>query len=58
MYAYLAAMGGLRYWPGIQQASIVEVSLRPAIDGGEQEEDFVSASQYEYAPGRERTPAA
>lgn len=31
MYAYLAAMGGLEYWPALREASIVEVSLPAAV---------------------------
>ena len=58
MYAYLAAMGGLRYWPAIRRASVEEQPFPASVEIEEPGRDLVSASQYEYTPRRERTPAA
>jgi hypothetical protein len=54
MYAYLAAMGGLQYWPALREASIVEVSLPPTVqpDHGVQ-----APSRRESDPARAIAPA-
>ena len=61
MYAYLAAVGGLRYWPALRRAGIVEETLPVEAEELAQEE-AAQAEEFpirnEYAPGRERTPAA
>jgi hypothetical protein len=35
MYAYLAAVGGLRYWPTVRQAVIEERTLTPDLGARE-----------------------
>jgi hypothetical protein len=64
MYAYLAAVGGLRYWPALRRASIVEETL-PAEpeqvvqhEAPQAEEIFSDSVRHEYSSSRERTPAA
>ena len=55
MYAYLAAMGGLEYWPALREASIVEVSL-PAT--AQVDHDDVQASTRRKSdPARAVAPA-
>ena len=64
MYAYLAAVGGLRYWPAVRRASIVEETLpaepeeAPQEEAPQAEEIFSESVRHEYSSGRERTPAA
>ena len=54
MYAYLAAMGGLRYWPALREGGVIEERL-PAP--ASQNASRGIAYEYEHDPGRERTPA-
>ena len=56
MYAYLAAMRGLRYWPGLRQAGIVEEDWRPKHEAPQVEEFFSDTVRHEYRPEREQTP--
>jgi len=64
MYAYLAAVGGLRYWPALRRASIVEetLPLEPEEAAREEapqaEEIFSDSVRHEYSSAREGTPAA
>jgi hypothetical protein len=54
MYAYLAAMGGLEYWPALREAPIVEVSPPAAA----QVDHAVQAStRRESDPARAVAPA-
>ena len=57
MYAYLTAMGGLRYWPAVQRAGIDEVSLpiEPERPGGAGQTQLEAMSG-EYISQRERIP--
>ena len=57
MYAYLAAVGGLRYWPALRRAGIEEAARPVGTEVAPQTEEFFSGSvRYEYSSSRERTP--
>ena len=61
MYAYLAAVGGLRYWPALRRASIVEETLPEEAaqeEAPQAEEIFSDSVRHEYSSAREGTPAA
>ena len=58
MYAYLAAVGGLRYWPALRRASIVDETLPVEPEEAPQAEEFFSDSvRREYSAPRETAPA-
>ena len=54
MYAYLAAVGGLRYWPTVREAVIQEeiYSMTPATRS-----DEAPAYEYERETTEEKIPA-
>ncbi len=56
MYAYLAAMGGLRYWPDVRRASLEEETRPVELVPAPQAEAFTDTVAYEIDPDRERTP--
>ncbi len=57
MYAYLTAIGGIRYWPAIRHTSI-EGEVPPAAPAmtPQIEEFFSDSVRYEHSSSRERTP--
>jgi hypothetical protein len=57
MYAYLAAIGGLRYWPAARRAGIEEETWPVQAEMAPHAEEFFSDSvRDEYSSSRERTP--
>jgi hypothetical protein len=54
MYAYLAAMGGIEYWPDLRNGSILEVSLPSSV---EVEGVQASSTSRESDPVRAAAPA-
>jgi hypothetical protein len=56
MYAYLAAIGGLRYWPALRRAGIEEAARPVEPAPAPQAEAFTGTIAYEIDPDRERTP--
>ena len=56
MYAYLAAMRGLRYWPGLRQAGIVEQTWHREPEAPQVEEFFNDTVRQEYVSERQQTP--
>jgi hypothetical protein len=57
MYAYLAAMGGLRYWPAVRRAGIEEETRPIETEAHPQAGEFFGDSvRYEYSSSRERAP--
>ena len=56
MYAYLAAVGGLRYWSAVRRAGIEEQTLPVETEVAPQAEAFTDTVEYEIDPDRARTP--
>ncbi len=54
MYAYLAAMGGIQYWPDLWKGSILEVSLPSSVEA---EGVQASSTSRESDPVRVAAPA-
>jgi hypothetical protein len=55
MYAYLAAVGGLRYWPTVRQAAIEEqtLAISPALRSTEPRETTTREDE----PDEDKVPA-
>ena len=55
LYAYLTAVGGVRYWPAIRHL-ILEEQVLPKSSGNGAGNAFQNTVPYEYSPDREAAP--
>ena len=58
LYAYLTAVGGLRYWPGIRHLILEEETLPKSEGTNGTANAFQHTVPYEYSHVREEVPSA